>query len=499
MEEPMPDPSVPPPDQPVVTEEVAKPRPRFWARARARLKRLTVRFLVPTMFVVTTFVVAYFFHQDESANPMSRLMTVMAVVDDHSLRGDRWKDSIADKAVIDGHVYSDKAPFSSFLVVPFYAAWRVFHPNADAALRQQGALHIGNALAATLPFIIVGLLVFAQLRRLGPTRASQVALIAMLSTCLYQYGHTYYGHMLAGCLLLGSYLLAVKKGRPFWAGFLAGLGVTTEYPILLPAAIIGLWLLGPKLSGWRRVLWFGAGAVPPALGLIGYNWALTGHPFSLSYSHVTEAWAPMRLAFGMRLPSPLAIWELVFGQFRGVLFWAPTLGLLIPLALRKPYSTAPEVRREYWLLMVLSVTGLLFVASYFKWDGGWCTGPRHLAPIMTLLLYEGAGRLAGDWRRFRVLFLVLGVVGIFVNLPAAATGPILPEEHKHPLFDKYLPDIANNHINWHNLAHELFRDPNKWWLVPIWVGLFLCALGLLQLAGWTVGRLSRERPAATRS
>jgi hypothetical protein len=487
MEHLMPDPQSVSPN-PQVASDLPEPRLRWWGKALGRIKRLAPRFLVPSVFTGLTFLLVIFFHQDPSANPLSRIMTVMAVVDDHTLRADQFKDTVSDKAIIDGHVYSDKAPFSSFIVVPFYAVWKVFHKTAPFADRREAALHIGNIVAAALPFLIVSLLVLSQLRRLGPKRASLVALVAMFSTCLYQYGHTYYGHMLAGCLLLCSYVLAVKKGRYLWAGFIGGLGVITEYPIFLPEAIIGLWLLGPRFSGWRRTLWFGLGAVPPALALVGYNWWLTGHPFSLSYQHVTDAWAPMKLAFGMRLPSPDAAWELLFGQFRGALFWAPILGLLVPLVLRKPYTVDAGARREHRLLMVLAITGFLFVCSYFKWDGGWCSGPRHLAPIMTLLLYEGVARLAADWRLYRVPFLLLGAFGMFANLASAATGPILPEEHKHPLFDNYWPMITSNHINWHNLPHELFDWKDRWWLLLVWAGLFVCALVLLRLAGAAVSR-----------
>jgi hypothetical protein len=432
-------------------------------------------------FVISALLLELFFHQGMSANPGSRLMTVMAVVEDHTLQADRWADSIADKAVIDGHIYSDKAPFSSFLVVPFYALWRAFHGWADFEFRQEVALHISNLVAATLPFLIVGLLVFSQLRRLGQVRAAQVALLAMFSTCLFQYGHTYYGHMLSACLLLGSYVLAVKKGRCFWAGLLGGLGVITEYPIFLPEAIIGLWLLGPRVSGWRRTLAFGLGAIPPCVGLLVYNWVLTGNALSLSYSHVTDDWAPMRLAFGMRLPSVEAAWELLFGQYRGVLFWAPTLGLLIPLALRKPFGQA--ARRQHRLLLALAISGFVFVCSYFKWDGGWCIGPRHLTPFMVLGLYEGAGHLAADWRLYRVPFTLLAAGGIFANLAAAATDPILSEEYKHPLFDVTLPQLAQNQLNDHNLPHELWGWPNRWWLLLVWAGLFGCSLGLLRLVG----------------
>ncbi len=491
MESTVHDPHPVPPCQPVASDY--QPRPRLRGIVLG-LRRLTARFLVPVVFAASAFLLVLFFHQDPSANPLSRIMTVMALVDDHSLRGDRWKDSIADKAVIDGHVYSDKAPFSSLLVVPFYAAWKVFHRSADFGVRQEAALHLGNMVAAALPFMIVGLLVFSRLRRLGTTRASQLALVAMFSTSLFQYGNTYYGHMLAACLLLGSYVLAVERGRCFWAGLLGGLGVMTEYPIFLPEAIIGLWLLGPRLSGWRRTLRFVLGALPPGLALLAYNWVLTGNPFSLSYSHVTDDWAPMKIAFGMRLPSPEAAWELLFGQFRGVLFWAPILGLLVPLALRKPHTTAIEPRRERRLLVLLALATLGLASSYFKWDGGWCTGPRHLAPIMALLLYVGAGRLAADWRLYRVPFLALGAGGIFVNIVAAATSPIIPEEHKRPFFEKFWPMLNRNEINWHNLPHEFFDWPNKGWLVLVWAGLFACALGLLRLAGAAVGRLSPGTP-----
>lgn len=452
--------------------------------ARWRARAVRALFFVGCLFLVL------FFHQSATVNPMSRLLTVFALVDHGNLNGDSWGDKTIDKAVVDGHVFSDKAPLSSFVVAPFYAAWRARHRAEPYEACENAAIHIADFVAAAVPFALLGLLVYGQVARLGDARASRIALFAMFSTCLFNYGNTYYGHMLAGFLLLASYVLAVEKSRFALAGLIGGLGVLTEYPIVLSQACLALWLLGPRLRSWRRAAAFCGGALAPAIALLVYNRWLTGHVMSLSYTHVTDEWKPMQTAFGIRLPSVDAAWELVFGQYRGLLFYAPTLAVLAPLALRRPPS-GPE-RSPYWLLLILCVTNFVFVSSYFKWDGGWCTGPRHLTPVIVLLLYVGAGRLARSWPRHRLAFFATGAAGIAVNLAAAATTPIVAEDQRHPLFDAFIPALLKNELNSHSLPVE-WGLHNGRWLLGVWVLLFVLLAALLTLVAHVpVGRRQSE-------
>jgi hypothetical protein len=422
-----------------------------------------------------------FFHQGLSSNPTSRLLTVLALVEDHHLWADRWADQTIDKAVLRGHMYSDKAPLASFVVVPFYAAWRATHRKADQGTYMDAAVHLADLVAAAVPFTIFALLLFHQAaRRLDDAHAILIALVAAFSTCLVNYGDVFFGHMMAAALIVGSYALAKERRRLALAGFIGGCAVLTEYPSLLSQAILAVWLLGWRGRRWRDSLRFCAGALGPAIALLAYNAWVTHNPFSLPYAHVTDNWEPMKKLFGIRAPSPEAAWELAFGQYRGMLFYAPTLAVFAPIALYHAPARGQTRGQWQWLLAVLCGAQFIFVASYFKWDGGWCTGPRHLAAVVALLVYEGVGELAERWPRFRILFFATGVIGIVINIAAASTLPITSESHVHPMFDEFAPAIAENRINGHNLAAEVGLHNGRW-LLGLWAGLFIVFAALLVL------------------
>ncbi|HXX69608.1 MAG TPA: hypothetical protein VEK07_20655 [Polyangiaceae bacterium] len=444
-----------------------------------------------------------FFHQGVSANPMSRLITVFGVVEEGHLHGDAWGAETIDKAIVHGHVYSDKAPLSSFLVIPLYAAWRHAHRNAPQAVYETAAVHIADVVVAALPFAIFAVL----LRRRAAVYASagvasRIALVSSFSTCLFNYGNIYFSHMLSALLWVTAYVLAVDRGRCALAGFVGGCGVLAEYPIALLDFILACWLLGRRGSTWRRSAAFVMGATPPAIAMLGYNFAVTGRPFDFPYSHVTDTWQAMRVAFGVRLPSIEAEWELLFGQYRGLLFYAPTLALFVPLALRKPSpgDFAPgddlaRARHRWLLLLALCSAQYLFVCSYFKWDGGWCTGPRHLAPVIALLVYEGAGKLARGWPRWRLAFYATGLMGIAINLAAAATNPVPSESQIHPLVQVFLPDLYAGHVNGHNLVAEAGLRSGTG-IVGVWFLLFGAVLGILAIVDRSPSARLRARAPA---
>src|SRR5206468_369527 len=84
------------------------------------------------------------------------------------------------------------------------------------------------------------------------------------------------------------------------------------------------------------------------------------------------------------------------------------------------------------------------------WDGGGCTGPRRLLPVVLLVLYEGAGAWART-RRFGVLFVALAVLGVVVNVAFAATDPIPSTAQPRPFMDIVFPHVRDGNINPHNI------------------------------------------------
>ena len=85
------------------------------------------RWLFPIVLIGVVTLLVFTFHGGISANPASRAMTVLGVVERGTLNADPWAKLTSDRAIIDGHTYSDKAPLSSFVVIPFYWLWRFVH------------------------------------------------------------------------------------------------------------------------------------------------------------------------------------------------------------------------------------------------------------------------------------------------------------------------------------------------------------------------------------
>jgi hypothetical protein len=113
---------------------------------------------------------------------------------------------------------------------------------------------------------------------------------------------------------------------------------------------------------------------------------------------------------------------------------------------------------------------VLLIASYFKWDGGWCTGPRHLAPVIALGTYEGAGALA-KLRRGRVTFALLALWGCLVCVCASATDSIPAESFKAPAFEVFFPRAWRGDINTHALLVE-WGLPRGRYLIGVWFFAF---------------------------
>jgi len=174
----------------------------------------------------------------------------------------------------------------------------------------------------------------------------------------------------------------------------------------------------------------------------------------------------MRTAFGMHLPDLEAAWQLMFSEFRGMFFFAPGMLVLVPL-----WCAAPMVTGRRVLGLGLFACYWMLISSYFKWDGGWCTGPRHLLPVMALAMFEGLTLLARH-PRWSWLFALLCLPGILVNLTAAATDALSADTNMRPFFTDFWPRVMKGEINPHNLAVELgFQNGSH--LLWVWAGLFL--------------------------
>src|SRR5262249_39350640 len=153
------------------------PRP-----ARTRRKNPDVRRgLLIAAFAAACVALVLFFHQGASGNGNSRLLTVFSLVEDHGFRGDRWQQFTNDKSFVAGHYFSDKAPLSSYVVLPFYALYRAVEGGPYTPRDVEAANHLAEVVAAAVPFAIFAVLVLLRLLRentVSPSTAVWFSLLA---------------------------------------------------------------------------------------------------------------------------------------------------------------------------------------------------------------------------------------------------------------------------------------------------------------------------------
>jgi hypothetical protein len=449
-------------------------------------------------FVVVVAALAFVFHGGVSSNPASRALTVLGLTELGTLSADPWAKLTIDRAIVDGHTYSDKAPLSSFVVLPFYWVWHVvrgrpYAPHVDLKI----LVLLGDVFAAAIPFGAFVLLLQRRAARALSARATGgreavlFALMAAFGTPLFSYGAIFFGHALGGALFVFAYDAAVRE-RARLAGFLAGLAVLAELPLALGCGLVGVYLLcrprgareadapAARASGPKLLLQYVLGGLPCALALGLYNAAITGSPFDPPYHHLIEAFATDH-PYVLDLHTFAVAGRLLFGQYRGLFFYAPELLLLAPLAFVKLETPA---RQALFAAVVLVQFG--FIASFWMWDGGWCIGPRHLTGVIMIVLYEGVPALARTPRAQRP-FLALAGLGIGINLIAVATNPFAPSEK--PFSELYWPAFARGVMTPDNVFRMVGLELGRWGAYA-W-----CALFVLAIVG--LGALAEREAAAT--
>ena len=199
----------------------------------------------------------------------------------------------ADIITFHGHIYSVKAPGTSYTAL---IPWMIFR----IALLPMNAAHepLYWALVTYLTTVFTtGLLIsamcvvmfrFARFLGASDGRAAGVALILGLATIAFPYATELTGEPVAAvCVFIAFYLLATFETRPssrraFAAGFLAGWAVLNDYPVFLVAAAIGIYALF-KLRDLKFLAAFSAGAAITVAIMLAYNWGAFGNPFFFSY------------------------------------------------------------------------------------------------------------------------------------------------------------------------------------------------------------------------
>jgi len=431
-------------------------------------------------------------------NQNSRFALTRALLLRGSIQIDSDVGATGDHALRGGHVYSDKAPGLAFAAVAPLAIAGTAAAAAGLTPEQPWwwriVPHAVTVMSVSLPVALTAAAFYGELALLFSPGAALIAVAAVfLATPLLGYAGLFYGHALAACMLAVGWLL-LRRSRPALAGFVCGAAVLVEYPAALGAALLGIHVLAdPNLR--RGALPFALAGIPPLIVLAAYNDAAFGAPWAIGYSHLPEGTfeSMKKGVYGVRLPQLQALWQITFGEHRGLFRFSPVLLLALPGA----WLLARRDRRAAVLSLGLAAAFLLMNSAYAYWDGHASFGPRHaLAGVGLLCLPIAAA--AHRWPKIALLLLApsLAICGLAWSTRPEAT-PLSWDPLREQWLHFWRTDAIGASIFWFHSKDPL--DYRSGYCLPLFFGLDGRA-ALLPLAPLAAGlialwhRAERPRP-----
>ena len=395
------------------------------------------------LFVFLFLPYVYFNHSD-GWNQAARFAQLHAVIFQGSLSIDAYHEITGDKALIDGHYYNEKAPGMGLLALPAFTLTVLVQmilgvdPDAQPGWRVSEWITTAGSVAVLVAG--GGLAFFALIyRQLGGTMAVIATAATFLGTLAFPYATTLFSH--AGTMGLLTMTLwgvlvraAPSRRRDYFAGACAGLAIASEYPAIFPCGVLGLYLAYANVG---RACRFAVALLPGLAIILVNNYLTTGSPLVLPYGR--NAMFPALMAensYGFGLPSARAALSLMWGEYRGLLFWNPVLCMALP-------GVVVLARSHRALALVVAAGSgltLLHAASFYGWHGGSAVGPRYLSPAIPLL---GLAAAYGVWRFPKTGgLLTLWSVLLMGTVTAIALDP--PSDVLQPLRDFYLVRIEQD-------------------------------------------------------
>jgi hypothetical protein len=328
----------------------------------------------------------------------------------------------------DGKPYAPYGPLAAFLILPHHLLARVVAFAAGVPRTSGipwtflvgGLTALSSTTAAALAVVAFYLAALAAGAR--PASATSWSLVLGGGTVLWPYASTLYAEASqaaaftgAAALLLGARSNPARAARKVWlASMLLALAVLTKPTSVLftPGFIVAAAVDAERPFAARAKTIFAlvCGVGVAALVHLAWNQYRFGDPFDFGY-----AWGemiprqPVRTFALADLPRGLLV--LLASPGKSVFFWAPAT-LLSIFAARSFYG---RQRAAAIGVAFSSGVGLLAFAAYAFPEGGYANGPRHLVPIIPLLLLPAA---AAPVESPRAALAVCGAIGVAMAVMA---------------------------------------------------------------------------------
>ncbi len=382
-----------------------------------------------------------------SANELPRVYLVRAIADDHTFAIDRgvqaW-GATADVSPYQGHQYSNKAPGSSLLVAPFYAAVSAF---GDPGLA--GTMWLCRVIGGVIPMALFLVLLSRFLARFSSSEeVRRLVLVAYaLGSMAMTYSLLYYSHQLAAICIASAWIFAMDvldRRRGAWlmaaVGALAGAAPLVDYQAAfagVPLAVYVVWRMWrwPRRELVRALAIAAAAAAIPISILLWYHAVCFGSPWRTGYD-ASETFAQFhRHGFlGITTLRAKAFWGSLFAADNGLFALSPWWLLALP------GGVVLWRRGERALVATcaaIAIVFVLFVSSINFWRGGWGVGPRYITAMLPFLLPLVVAACDALRTRPLVLGAAAGLVaaGIAIYVLSAATMPYWPDSLRDPLYE----------------------------------------------------------------
>ncbi|MFH1532278.1 MAG: hypothetical protein ABIK09_16250 [Pseudomonadota bacterium] len=389
-----------------------------------------------------------------------------------------------------GPLYSAKAPGTSFLAVPAYAAYSVIGDTDDY---REVTLFLRLAL-----MVFPGLLFLWGFRRYTSRWVEDPWLLDVgtlglgLGSMFTTYSHMVAGHQLTALLLFAGFALAEIGSRPetvrrrhllvILGGMATAMSVVVEYPSVVGAAAVGMMILVRALRTrrWTLLLAFCAGCVPPAFLMGWFHTAAFGAPWRTAYTTLENPQFVKDIAYGfmgIRAPELENLRGSFLAPYNGMFFFAPWFALIVPAVLALPWLfrrlRGPTVLGAASTATAVVLLFTLFITCHSLWRGGWTLGPRYIvgfvpfAAFLILLWLETLDGLGRGPARFLLAGLVL--VSIAVTGASSLVTQGFPTAFYNPLREATLPLIGGGYAT-RTLGHAVGLS-GAWAWAPVGVAL----------------------------
>lgn len=375
----------------------------------------------------------------------------------------RW-GWVNDAALLDGKVFSVKAPATSLLAVPAYAVW--FHAsNGRDGWRPDRltATWIARFFGCIAPMLLFFwcLLPWLGRRTRSPVLRDAIWWSLALGSCLYGYTLIFVSHATGAAAGFGA-LMLLSRARPqlgepglgtagmFVAGLLAAAVTAFEYPgfpISLLLCVYGIAVAGSV----RRAAVLCAGALVPVAFVLHFHAVAFGSPFTPGHLYMeNQAFRAVHHKgfFGADQWYAEAAERMLFDPGFGLLpltpiFAAAAIGAVVVLSRPR--------RRWVGLIAALSAAAAYLLACHLSnWRGGWTIGPRYLCWVLPMVGWLALEGLDAAHRRVPFLAEAFAIGALAAGLVASgvpsAIYPHLPEDLLYPLPQAMWPLLSGGFV-----------------------------------------------------